>query len=78
MQERISPLVPADPVIERSEPRAAYNVKEVARLLGVSERHARTEIKNGRIRSFRLGRRVLIPASALDQLLRGEEVDGDE
>ena len=49
-----------------------YSVGEVADCLGVSERLVRSEIAKGTIRVVRLGRRVLIPASSISELVHRE------
>lgn len=43
----------------------AGSVREVAQALGVSEKQIRRGIKAGRIPSYRLGDRILIPWNAL-------------
>jgi len=50
-----------------SEPRA-FGIKEAARLLSVSTWSIRRWIRQGKIRSVRLGKRVLVPASEVDRL----------
>lgn len=52
-----------------SEAKMAFSAKEAAETLGCSERHVRDMIIEGRIRVVRLGRRLLIPADALRELL---------
>lgn len=54
--------------------RLAYGVKESSILLSVSERHLRTAIKNGEIKTFRLGGRLLISIFELLRLM-DEEVE---
>jgi excisionase family DNA binding protein len=49
--------------------RRAYSVEEAAKLLGVSRVTIFRRLAEGRIRSIRLGRR-LIPVHALEALLR--------
>lgn len=44
-------------------------VQELAQLLGISRNHAFRSVQRGEIPSFRIGRRLLIPASFLDALL---------
>lgn len=56
--------------------RLTYSVAEAAQVLGIHELTIRRFVKEGVIRSIRLGRRVLIPASALDELLAGESQSG--
>ena len=50
-----------------SEPRL-FGIKEAARLLSVSSWSIRRWIRQRKIRSVRLGRRVLVPASEVDRL----------
>ena len=50
-------------------PRRTYTVAEVAASLGVSNRHVERACQEGELRCLRLGRRILIPADALDALL---------
>jgi excisionase family DNA binding protein len=45
------------------------SVDEVAHVLGISRNHAFRSVERGEIPSVRIGRRVLVPASFLDQLL---------
>jgi excisionase family DNA binding protein len=50
-----------------SEPRL-FGIKEAARLLSVSSWSIRRWIRQRKIRSVRLGRRVLVPSSEVDRL----------
>jgi excisionase family DNA binding protein len=50
--------------------RLAYTVRESARLLSTSERTIRYAIKLGRLGFCRIGRRVVIPHSELEKLLK--------
>ena len=47
----------------------AYSAREASVTLGSSERHIRDMINEGQLRTVRLGRRLLIPAEALRELL---------
>jgi excisionase family DNA binding protein len=56
--------------------RLAYGVAEAAKALGISYRALYTLIKSGHLRAVRVGRRIIIPKSALEELLgekRGAE-----
>lgn len=55
------------------EPKLAYQIAEFARAFGISKDSTRRRIAEGTIRGFKLGRRVLIPASEVDRLLSGTE-----
>ncbi len=46
-----------------------FSVKEVAELLGVSKSLVYSKICNGQIPSRRIGRRILIPASYVEEIL---------
>ena len=51
--------------------RMAWSLGEVAVLLGVSERFLRNEVQSGKLEVVRRGRRrVLVPASSLENYLR--------
>ena len=45
------------------------DVPGAAKILGISERHARTMISDGRLRSVRLGRLVKVPRHAILEAL---------
>lgn len=51
--------------------RLVLTPQEVAAMLRVSSRHVYEMVQQGEIRAVRLGRRVLIPAAAVDELLAG-------
>lgn len=54
-------------------PRRTFTVREVATSLGVSTRHVERLCQGGDLRHLRLGRKLLIPADALDELLESAE-----
>jgi excisionase family DNA binding protein len=60
--------VAADIENDRGPPRV-YDVKAVARALGLSRNTVYELIRQGQIPSVRLGRRILIPREALENLL---------
>ncbi len=57
------------PSIKNTHDRRAYTVEEVARLLGVSRGSAYEAVRSGQIRSLTIGRRIVIPPSAVTELL---------
>lgn len=59
----------ADPTAQ-SQP-LTINVEEAGRLLGISRGLAYDLVRRGEIPSVKLGRRILIPARAIDDLLAG-------
>lgn len=50
-------------------PRIAYTVPEVAASLGLSETETYRLVRNGQIASRKVGRRVLIPAKAIEDFM---------
>ena len=56
-------------VTMESTDRLTLNVKEAGMLLGLSRGLMYDAIRTGRIPSIRVGRRILIPRAALEQLL---------
>ena len=53
--------------------RRTYTVTEVAELLGISRSSAYQCVRRGEIPSLVLGRRVVVPRSAVERLLTGVE-----
>jgi excisionase family DNA binding protein len=53
--------------------RRTYTVTEVAELLGISRSSAYLCVRRGDIPSLVLGRRVVVPRSAVERLLTGAE-----
>lgn len=49
--------------------RVTYSVAEVAAQLGISRNSAYEAVRLGEIPSLRFGRRIVVPAAALEQLL---------
>jgi excisionase family DNA binding protein len=60
------------PDVEAGTPEAnsrVWTVSEAAEQLGVSRAHAYELVARGQLRHVRLGRRIVIPRRAIDQLL---------
>jgi excisionase family DNA binding protein len=55
-------------------PRLAYSISEAAEALGLSARSLRYLIQTGRLAFARFGRRVVIPHTELERLLRRASV----
>lgn len=53
--------------------RRGFSVKEVARMHGFSDSFVRLEIARGHLRSFHVGRRVILTPEALDLWLEEGE-----
>ena len=58
--------------------RITYSVKEAARALGVGEWMVREKARTGRIRTIRLGARILIPRQELERLVNQPKSTDDE
>ena len=58
--------------MKNTNDRRTYTVDEVARLLGVSRGVAYEAVRTGEIRSLTIGRRIVIPPSAVAELLGAE------
>lgn len=52
-----------------SEARRTYTVVEVAEILGIGRNTAYESCRNGEIPTIKIGGRILIPRSAVDDLL---------
>ena len=50
-----------------------YSLREAADALGIAEITARNWVKSGKLKAHRPGRKYLIPSSAIEELLRGDE-----
>jgi excisionase family DNA binding protein len=64
-------------VTDETLKRHAFSVGEVASQYGVSKGLVRLEIARGRLRSVRVGRRLLIPTRAIEQLLNASSRHAD-
>jgi excisionase family DNA binding protein len=60
------------PATTNTNDRRTYTVQEAARLLGISRGVAYEAVRTGQIRAITVGRRILIPPSALTELLGHE------
>ena len=62
-----------------TEERLTYNVKEAAKLLGLSRNSAYQACLKGEIPHLKIGKRILIPRVQLERLLLGnDEAKNDE
>ena len=52
----------------------AYSVKQLSELVGVCERKIHYEIKEGKLKTSRIGRRVLIPNYEVDRWLEAAQI----
>ncbi len=60
-----------------SDDRHTYTVEEAARILGIGRNSAYEAIHRGEIPAIRIGRRVVVPRKALDDLLAGRSPEPD-
>ena len=58
------------------EQKHAYSVREVAQALGIGRTLAIKLVRSGQLRSIKVGRRRLVPAAALEELLQQGAPDG--
>ena len=67
------PLTTTDRAPERhgTTDKLAYSVTEVAHLLSISRASAYAYVRSGEIRSVSLGGRIIVPRTAIDELLEG-------
>ena len=63
--------MPARTAQSHSVDRLTYTVQETATLLGLSRNSAYEAARRGEIPTIRVGRRILVPRSRLDELLDG-------
>lgn len=54
--------------------RLAVSVEEAGRLLDLSRSSTWKAVKDGTLRTVRVGHRVLVPVAAIEALLAGEQV----
>lgn len=55
--------------------RRTYTVPEAAAILGISRAKAYESVRTGELEALQFGRRIVIPAGVIDQLLG---IDGDD
>jgi len=58
------------------ERKLAYSIPEAAQALGIGRTLAIKLVQQGQLRSIKLGRRRLVPAEALEELLARGAPDG--
>lgn len=58
--------------IAHHPPRRTYTVTEAAALLGISRAKAYDCVRSGELPALRFGRRIVVPAAALERLLVGD------
>ncbi len=58
------------PIAITPPPRVTYSIKEFAALTGLSRTRVFDELKSGRLRAVKSGRRTLIPLSEVDAWLK--------
>jgi excisionase family DNA binding protein len=60
--------------IDRIMARPTCSVEEAAKVLNTGRRQVYAAVNSGEIRSIRISRRVLVPTSALRELLEGSAI----
>jgi excisionase family DNA binding protein len=56
----------------------AYGIEDASRLLGLGRSTTFAEISAGRLKSFRVGKRRLVPASALSEYVADRMAEGSQ
>lgn len=67
--DAVDTAAPAHPISLNADSRLAYSVAETATLLGISRAGAYEAVRQGTLPSITIGRRVLVPKAALEQML---------
>lgn len=60
------------------ENRLGFSTKELARMMGTSEPFIRLEIRRGKLRAAKLGRRVVVPLRSAKEWLDAAMIGGRE
>lgn len=60
--------------VEKGMEKKTLSVIEAATILGISRNKCYQGVANGEIPSIRIGRRIVVPAAALDRLLQEGQV----
>ncbi len=76
MHTRDTPA-PAPRQADRRNIPLLVSVPEAARLLGIGTTFGWTLVRSGQMPTIKLGRRVLVPRAAVEQLACGENADQD-
>ena len=58
------------------EQKRVYSIREAAQALGIGRTLAIKLVRSGQLRSIKLGRRRVVPAAALEELLQQGAPDG--
>ena len=66
-----SPGQPAHTDARTAWARQTRKPKEASALLGIGERSVYALVRSGQLRSIRVGRKILIPLSAIEEFLSG-------
>jgi len=75
---RTPPEKPKQKRTEEAPPRIAVSVQEAAKLLGISKPHFLPLINEGKIRTVRIGRRVLVSVQSLREFVDGKPRNSPE
>ena len=67
------PEKPKEGRTEKATPRIAVSVLDAAKMLGISKPHFLPLVKEGKIRTIRIGRRILVSVQSLRDFVDGIE-----
>ena len=62
---------------EETPPRIALSIREAAKMLGISKPHFLPLVKEGKIRTVRIGRRILVSVQSLRDFIDGTKEPGN-
>jgi len=69
--DRVNPLTELHPRPAPASGRRTYSVPEAAAILGISRAKAYECVRRGELRALSFGRRIVVPASVIEELLGG-------
>ena len=72
------PVTPPDNSHPQPVERRTLTIKETAASLGISDWMVYEMVKRGEIKTIRVGKRILVPVSALDQFVAENQSPGDQ
>jgi len=71
LPKQAEPEKPKEGRAEKATPRIAVSVLEAAKMLGISKPHFLPLVKTGKIRTIRIGRRILVSVQSLRDFIDG-------
>jgi len=75
---RIPPEKPKRERTEETLPRIAVSIQDAAKMLGISKPHFLPLVKEGKIRTVQIGRRIVVSVQSLRELVDGKPQNSPE